>query len=56
MPDHILHALEHGGPEAAAVGLTLARELIQAIRETVAGIYVIPPFKQPEAALDLFVD
>ena len=56
VPDHVLDALERGGPDAAAVGLTLARELIQAIRETVAGIYVIPPFKQPEAALDLFVD
>ena len=56
VPDHVLDALKHAGPEVAAVGLALARELIQAIRGTVSGIYVIPPFKQPEAALDLFGD
>ena len=32
----------------------LARELVEASRERAAGIYVIPPFKQPTAALDLF--
>ncbi len=56
VPDHVLDTLERAKHDAAAVGLTLARELIQAVRETVSGIYVIPPFKQPEAALDLFVD
>jgi methionine synthase I (cobalamin-dependent)/5,10-methylenetetrahydrofolate reductase len=54
VPDHVLEALEQAGPDASAVGLAFARELVAAIRETTAGIYVIPPFKQPEAALDLF--
>jgi hypothetical protein len=36
------------------VGLALARELIEASRERAAGVYVIPPFRQPHAALDLF--
>ena len=53
VPDAVLAALERAGPDAAAVGLALARELAEAVRETVAGIYVIPPFKQPEAALEL---
>ena len=53
VPEHILAALDNAGPDAATVGLALARELISAIRDTVAGIYIIPPFKQPEAALRL---
>ena len=53
VPEHILDALHDAGPEAPAVGRTLARELIDVIRATVAGIYVIPPFKQPEAALEI---
>ena len=56
VPDHILTALHDAGPDAPAVGLALARELIDAVRDTVAGIYVIPPFKRPEAALDLLRD
>lgn len=53
VPDHVLDALRESGADAAAVGLGLARELVAAVRETTAGIYVIPPFKQPEAALEL---
>ena len=36
-------------------GLALARELLASLRGRVAGVYVIPPFKQPEAALDLLL-
>ena len=32
----------------------IARELLEASRELAAGVYVIPPFRQPHAALDLF--
>jgi hypothetical protein len=41
------------GPHGAEVGLELARELYAEAREKAAGVYVIPPFRQPEAALDL---
>ena len=44
------------GRTAPAVGLERARALVAAARSRVAGIYVIPPFKQPEAALDLFAE
>jgi methionine synthase I (cobalamin-dependent)/5,10-methylenetetrahydrofolate reductase len=54
VPERVLGALQQAGPDAPAVGLTLARELVEASRELAAGIYVIPPFKQPEAALELF--
>ena len=54
VPERVLDALRDAGSDAPAVGLALARELVEAVRETTAGIYVIPPFKQPEAALELF--
>jgi len=54
VPEAVLSALWDAGPDAPAVGLELARELVTGTRERAAGIYVIPPFKQPLAALDLF--
>lgn len=53
IPDRVLTALEAAGPDAPRVGLELARELVAEVREKAAGIYVIPPFKRPEAALEL---
>jgi hypothetical protein len=50
----VLSALQDAGSDAPAVGLQLARELVEGSRPRAAGIYVIPPFKQPTAALDLF--
>src|ERR671915_37887 len=38
---------------AVRLGFELARQLVEDARSRVAGIYVIPPFKEPEAALDL---
>ena len=55
-PQRVLEALHDAGAAAPAVGLALARELLAALREHVAGVYVIPPFKQPEAALDLLLE
>jgi homocysteine S-methyltransferase len=54
VPEEIQRRFEQAGPNAGAEGLALARELYAQAREKVAGVYVIPPFKQPEAALDLF--
>ena len=54
VPDRVLSALQAAGSDAPAVGLRLARELVEGSRARAAGIYVIPPFKQPTAALDLF--
>jgi homocysteine S-methyltransferase len=53
IPETVLEALHGAGPDAPGVGLELARGLVEESRERVAGIYVIPPFKQPLAALDL---
>ena len=53
VPDGVLDALRTAGPDAPTIGLELARVLVDESRERVAGIYVIPPFKQPLGALDL---
>jgi methionine synthase / methylenetetrahydrofolate reductase(NADPH) len=53
VPEAVQRRLEKAGPNAGAEGLALARELYARARDKVAGVYVIPPFKQPEAALDL---
>jgi methionine synthase I (cobalamin-dependent)/5,10-methylenetetrahydrofolate reductase len=53
VPEQVQRRLEQAGANAGAEGLALARELYAQAREKVAGVYVIPPFKQPEAALDV---
>ncbi|MDX6491795.1 MAG: methionine synthase / methylenetetrahydrofolate reductase [Gaiellaceae bacterium] len=53
VPEEVQRRLDKAGANAGAEGLALARELYAEAREKVAGVYVIPPFKQPEAALDL---
>jgi len=54
VPEDVQRRLDKAGANAGAEGLALARELYAGAREKVAGVYVIPPFKQPEAALDVF--
>jgi methionine synthase / methylenetetrahydrofolate reductase(NADPH) len=53
VPASVQNRLRDAGPRAAEEGLALARELYEQAREKAAGVYVIPPFKQPEAALEL---
>ena len=54
VPAHVQERLAKAGSDAAETGLAIARELLEASREVAAGVYVIPPFRQPHAALDLF--
>jgi methionine synthase I (cobalamin-dependent)/5,10-methylenetetrahydrofolate reductase len=54
VPEHVQDRLSKAGADAAETGLAIARELLEASRELAAGVYVIPPFRQPHAALDLF--
>jgi methionine synthase I (cobalamin-dependent)/5,10-methylenetetrahydrofolate reductase len=53
VPEDVQNRLRDAGPRAAEEGLALGRELYAEAREKAAGVYVIPPFKQPEAALEL---
>ena len=54
VPEHVQERLRDAGSDAGETGLAIARELLEASREVAAGVYVIPPFRQPHAALDLF--
>ncbi|HXF98224.1 MAG TPA: bifunctional homocysteine S-methyltransferase/methylenetetrahydrofolate reductase [Gaiellaceae bacterium] len=54
VPEHVQARLRDAGPKAGEVGLRIAKELLAECRERAQGVYVIPPFRQPLAALDLF--
>ena len=53
IPDAIQKRLADAGADAKKLGFELARELVEETRARAAGIYVIPPFKEPTAALEL---
>ena len=53
VPEAVQERLRRAGANAAGEGLRIAQELYEAARERAAGVYVIPPFKQPQAALDI---
>jgi methionine synthase / methylenetetrahydrofolate reductase(NADPH) len=53
IPDEIQRKLADAGAGAKAVGFELARKLMDEARQRAAGVYIIPPFKEPTAALDL---
>ena len=53
VPEPLQQALREAGPKAAEVGLAHARELYAEAREKYAGAYVVAPFRQPLAALDV---
>jgi methionine synthase I (cobalamin-dependent)/5,10-methylenetetrahydrofolate reductase len=55
IPEKIQRLLADAGPDARLVGHELARGLVEETRSRAAGIYVIPPFKEPAAALDLLL-
>jgi methionine synthase / methylenetetrahydrofolate reductase (NADH) len=53
IPQDVQDRLASAGADARKLGFELARGLIEEARSRAAGIYVIPPFKEPTAALDL---
>ena len=53
IPEPVLRRLADAGADARRLGFELAGELVEEARARAAGIYVIPPFKEPEAALEL---
>ena len=53
IPEQVQKRLRDAGSAASEVGLELAKELLEASRERAAGVYVVPPFRQPLAALDV---
>jgi methionine synthase / methylenetetrahydrofolate reductase (NADH) len=53
VPDELQEALRDAGPRAAEVGMAHARELLGAMRERAAGVYLGAPFRRPLAVLEL---
>jgi homocysteine S-methyltransferase len=53
VPEAVQKRLRDAGPDAGNVGLALAEELVEESRRRAAGVYLIPPFRQPLAALDV---
>ncbi len=53
VPGPVQEALLEAGPDAAAVGTRIARDLYAEAREKAAGVYVVAPFRRPLAALDV---
>ena len=53
IPEAVQQRLADAGADARRLGFDLARELLEGSRSRAAGIYVIPPFKEPDAALEL---
>src|SRR5262249_40548635 len=54
VPDHVQAALGDAGASAAAVGADVARNVIEGARTRAHGVYIVPPFRSPERALELF--
>jgi methionine synthase / methylenetetrahydrofolate reductase(NADPH) len=53
IPEAVQQRLADAGPDARRLGFELALELLEGARSRAAGVYVIPPFKEPDAALEL---
>ena len=53
IPEPVQKRLADAGSDARLVGFELGRSLVEGARERAAGVYVIPPFKEPTAALEL---
>jgi homocysteine S-methyltransferase len=53
IPEAVQRRLAEAAADARRLGFELARDLVSEARSRTAGIYVIPPFKEPEAALEL---
>jgi methionine synthase I (cobalamin-dependent)/5,10-methylenetetrahydrofolate reductase len=53
IPDQVQERLADAGADARAIGFGLARQLAEGVRSRAAGIYIIPPFKEPAVALEL---
>ncbi|HSO21969.1 MAG TPA: hypothetical protein VLT81_03620, partial [Chondromyces sp.] len=56
VPEDLLAELESAGADAARVGYERAVQLLREAPEHAAGVYLIAPFKQPQAILPLIDD
>ena len=52
VPQELQDKLEAAGPGAAEIGMTHARELLDAARERCDGVYILAPYRRPTAVLE----
>jgi homocysteine S-methyltransferase len=53
VPDALQEALRDAGPGEREVGFAHAGELLSALRDVAAGVYVVAPYRQPLSVLEL---
>jgi homocysteine S-methyltransferase len=53
VPDALQEALRDAGPGEREAGFAHARELLTALRDVAAGVYVVAPYRQPLSVLEL---
>ena len=53
VPESLQDALRDASAEGIEIGIEHARQLLEAARETVAGVYLVAPFRQPLRVLEL---
>ncbi len=53
VPDDVRDRMVKAGEDGEAEGLALARDLVAALRERAAGIYLMPPFERFDLAADV---
>jgi 5,10-methylenetetrahydrofolate reductase len=56
VPEPLQEELQRAGRGGIEVGLRHARELLEAARELVSGVYLVAPFRQPLRVLELLAD
>jgi len=56
VPEALQSALQDAGADAAEVGFSNAKELIDGSRSRAAGVYLVAPFRQPLRVLELLRD
>ncbi len=53
VPDPLQEELRDAGPNETEVGFAHARRLLEACRESAAGVYVVAPYRKPLSVLEL---
>jgi homocysteine S-methyltransferase len=53
VPEPLQERLRDAGPREAEVGFAHARELLAAVRDLAAGVYVVAPYRKPLSVLEL---
>ncbi len=56
VPDALQEQLREAGSRERQVGFAHARELLAAVRDLAAGVYVVAPYRQPLSVLELLTD